>query len=182
MKPDERDRFIDTWLDDALRVHGAIEPRPGLEGRILANLRAESPRTARIGRWWPVLATAPAIVLIAGAIFMSRQHRHAPSIVVNHPSVPQSVRPDAHGSAPTLAAKVTRPHAIRKVGVSHRLEQFPSPQPLSEQERILARYVEQFPRDAALMAEARTEFFKQEMIEQEIPKQEIPPISDQPNP
>jgi len=180
MKSDERDRFMDTWLDEALRQRGAIEPRPGLEGRILANLRAESP--ARIGRWWPVLATVAVALLIAAAIFTSREHRHSPRIVVAHPDVPQSVRPERNAGTPPLVAKVTRPHVGRRVGASQRLEQFPSPQPLSDQEKMLAQYVEQFPRDAALMAQAQTELFEHEMPEQGIPGEEIPPISDQPNP
>jgi hypothetical protein len=47
------------------------------------------------------------------------------------------------------------------------LEQFPSPQPLSAQEEILTRYIQQFPREAGLVAQAQTQLSKQEMIEQE---------------
>lgn len=181
MEPDEQNPFVDTWLDEALRQHGAIEPRRGLEDRILAHLRAESHRTVRTARWWPVLATAAAVLLVT-AVFMSTQHHRSPGVVVSHPAIPQSLHRDDLGNTSPLVAKVTRRHALRNTGTPQRQEQFPSPQPLSEQERILARYVEQFPRDAALIAQAQTELFQQEMPEQEIPGEEIPPISDQPNP
>ena len=45
-----------------------------------------------------------------------------------------------------------------------RLEQFPSPQPLSEQERILADYVTQFRREAVLGAEAQRRLERQDAL------------------
>ena len=40
---------------------------------------------------------------------------------------------------------------------SPRMPEFPSPAPLTEQEKILAQYVAKYPEHAALIAEARTE-------------------------
>jgi hypothetical protein len=42
-----------------------------------------------------------------------------------------------------------------------RLDQFPSAQPLSEQEIALARYVSQFPQEATLIARAQGEYEKE---------------------
>jgi len=39
-----------------------------------------------------------------------------------------------------------------------RLDRFPSPQPLSEQELALARYVSEFPQEATLIARTQAEF------------------------
>ena len=39
-----------------------------------------------------------------------------------------------------------------------RLDRFPSPQPLSEQELALARYVSEFPQEATLVARTQAEF------------------------
>jgi hypothetical protein len=47
-----------------------------------------------------------------------------------------------------------------------KLDQFPSPQPLSEQELALARYVHDFPREATLIALAQAEHEKE--IQQEM--------------
>jgi hypothetical protein len=49
---------------------------------------------------------------------------------------------------------------------SPKLDQFPSPQPLSEQEKILASYVNQFPDHAALLAQARMEMLRRDREEE----------------
>jgi hypothetical protein len=46
-----------------------------------------------------------------------------------------------------------------------KLDVFPSPLPLSEQERILAAYIARYPEQAAVVAEARMEDLRQEAEE-----------------
>ena len=41
MDPIEREREVERWLDAALTQYAKAEPRAGLEGRVLAGLRAE---------------------------------------------------------------------------------------------------------------------------------------------
>ena len=48
-----------------------------------------------------------------------------------------------------------------------KLDQFPSPQPLSEQEKLLASYVAVYPKQAAVLARLRTEELERERIEQQ---------------
>jgi hypothetical protein len=49
---------------------------------------------------------------------------------------------------------------------------------LSEQEELLARYIEQYPHEAVVVARAQTELMKQEMIELELPPEAaVPPDS-----
>lgn len=50
-----------------------------------------------------------------------------------------------------------------------KLEQFPSPIPLNEQEKMLARYVQEFPRKAALVARAQTDLRKRDEREMAAP-------------
>ena len=47
-----------------------------------------------------------------------------------------------------------------------KLEQFPSPQPLSEQEKLLQNYVAENPEQAVLLARARTEALRQDQFEE----------------
>jgi hypothetical protein len=47
-----------------------------------------------------------------------------------------------------------------------KLEQFPAPQPLSEQEKLLQAYVAKYPEQAGLVARARTEELRQEQLEE----------------
>jgi hypothetical protein len=47
-----------------------------------------------------------------------------------------------------------------------KLDQFPSPQPLSEQEKILQSYVAENPEQAVLLARSRTEALRQDQLEE----------------
>jgi hypothetical protein len=55
------------------------------------------------------------------------------------------------------------------IAASPKLDQFPSPQPLSKQEKILANYVTEYPEHAALIAEARMEMLRRDQ-EEELPQ------------
>ena len=41
MDPNDKTREIDQWLESGLRQYTNIEPRTGLESRVLAKLQAE---------------------------------------------------------------------------------------------------------------------------------------------
>jgi hypothetical protein len=51
------------------------------------------------------------------------------------------------------------------VATAPKLDQFPSPQPLSEQEKLLWNYVAQHPERAGLVAEARMESLERDAEE-----------------
>ena len=80
----------------------------------------------------------------------------------------------------------SRPSGRRGPAQPPRLDQFPSPRPLSEQEILLARFVEQFPREAAMIATAQTRLLAQEEneIERETPleREEVPQNLQEQNP
>ena len=57
--------------------------------------------------------------------------------------------------------KNTRPPAARIPAARPKLDQFPSPQQLSEQELALTKYASTFPDEAALVATAQEEFEKE---------------------
>jgi hypothetical protein len=71
----------------------------------------------------------------------------------------QSFRPSGrHVTHPTRPVAVSNAHP--------KLDQFPSPQPLSEQEKILASYVQEYPENAVLLARARTEALRKDQLEE----------------
>jgi len=161
---------IDRELDAALTKYAA-EPRTGLEERVLANLRTERARVPARARWhWSLTAAATAIVIVALTLAL-RSGRTPHPVVANHPS---SITP---GPALSPAQIVSNPRPARRVKPrrSHplvatagraelgppKLDQFPSPQPLNEQERALARYVSEFPQEATLIARAQEEYEKE---------------------
>jgi hypothetical protein len=169
---------FDRELSGALAKYASAEPRVGLEERVLANLQAELAK-APTHAWWrwstaAAVAAAVAIVLIALAWRSNGPSRPA---IANHPSPAQgenaagiqvvTVTNDSERRASLQDSKPARrqtAHSARQtVAVAPpRLDQFPSPQPLNEQEKILARYVAQFPEHAVLVARARTEALRQD--------------------
>jgi hypothetical protein len=170
MEPKDREHFIDEWLEGALKQRGMAEVRPGLEIRILASLKAERERAPMPAwSWRPVWVGLATILLIAGAALLRRTNEIVPP-VASHVSAPAVSKSVEH----RVAASARKPLTLstRKSNTAPRLEQFPSPQPLSEQEEILARYLQQFPREAGLVAQAQTQLSKQEMIEQETSEQD----------
>jgi hypothetical protein len=160
---------LDRALDAALAKYAALEPRAGLEERILANLRtAEASVPPRA--WWHcgVAATVAALVVIAVALAV-RSGKPSPPLIVMHapariqaPRTPQqSARSNATEVPPVRQAAHKRaPHPHRPetvVAANPKLDQFPSPQPLTEQEKLLASYVAQFRDEAVMVARARAE-------------------------
>lgn len=162
---------LDDELDLALAKYAAVKPRTGLEERILANIRAERAHVPDRAWWHWGLAAAVAAVLVVAMAWRLGKPSH--SVVVSHPSAATQVlkepgtqdaangqRSGPHPLGPSPAQKTTAIHAHPPVAMAAeaRLDRFPSPQPLSEQELALARYVSEFPQEATLIARTQAEF------------------------
>ncbi len=169
---------LDRALDAALSNYAVVEPRAGLAGRILANLHTQ-PMAARQAWWrWGLIGALAAIVIVAMTLaWKTGRSAHAP--IANHatttrqirgPANPQAIASSEHlvGSpaprAPHNAIALRKPasRAQALADADPKLNVFPSPQPLSEEELALARYVRNFPRDARLVAQ------EQETSEREV--------------
>jgi hypothetical protein len=173
-------------FDAALAKYAAVEPRIGLEERILANLRAKRERSATNSWWrWSAVAALSALFLVTG-VFAWKSRRPAQNIAAHVLTTSQT---NAHDGTPNAPQGGVAAFPSRKTGAGRqlktpsrrtparrtpapvlasapKLEQFPSPQPLSEQETILARYVTKFPEHAALIAQARTEELQRDSVEE----------------
>jgi hypothetical protein len=180
MEPNQQEPLIDDWLDAALKQRGTAEPRPGLPDRVLARLRSEGSRMpAPAWSWRPAWIALAVTVLIGGALFLARRSESNRQVATatGAPAKPGTLTSlqsrDSQTGAKALPSvhhqQVRVPgHVVETAVVAlPKLEQFPSPQPLSEQERLLVRCVQQFPREATLMARAQTELFKQEAIDRQ---------------
>jgi hypothetical protein len=187
MKAHDRDH-LDEWLDIALQQYGNAEPRLGLESRILGSMEAARER-AVLGRpfGWLFAAASLAVVLIA--IFIGIWHRPlaAPQRVAGQQTggnaVPQSgvqtipaARPRHTGTKLPLRRQT---HLARaELAREPKLEQFPSPRPLSEQELLLTRYAKRFPTEARLIAQEQDKF-QQEIQQAEQEMKHASPDSEQ---
>ena len=192
---------LDPVLDAALAKYAAVEPRAGLEDRVLAHLRAERERVP-VHAWWRwSLAGALAVVIVAALTLAWRSGKSSgkPShpAIANHSPAPATVAKEpgtqvASNSERTGVRSTVAPHARRNVAhredipattaAAPKLDQFPSPQPLSEQEKMLQSYVAQYPDRAVLIARARSEALRQDIEEmRNFPSSDPPADFEDPN-
>lgn len=170
----------DGELDDALAKYARVAPRAGLEERILANLRAEQARVPDHARWRWSVAIVLAAVVVAALVVGWRTGKSSRPLMVNHPSMsapdPNDPRPKvaandgakqlhAAGQVSKRAATHRSPRPTVVAAVNPKLDQFPSPQPLSEQEEILASYVAQFHAQAVLIARVANQELQRDRAE-----------------
>lgn len=165
---------LDHALDAALAKYAAVEPRSGLEQRILARMQSEQQviPTHSLWQWSAVSAVALALVIMTGLTL--RSNKPAKSMMQQHPAgTIETVTPSSMFSASaapntarrlkalTVRPKPPRSHRSAVVASGPKLEQFPSPKPLTTEELALVRYVKEFPRDAVMVARAQDEFEKE---------------------
>jgi hypothetical protein len=164
---------FDRELDALLALYAAVEPRAGLEARILANLQAEQARVPNPVWWRWSLATLAAVVVITLALAWrtgkpwypmnaSRSPISEASKVPERPVAPHAGVAGQNAPKPGFGPHYLRPAPTRPTKTPPRLDQFPSAQPLSEQEKILARYVMRFPHQAVLIARVSSEELKRD--------------------
>jgi len=178
--PDVERNRLAREIDAALARYSAVEPRAGLEERVLANLRAEQVRGPNHAWWRWSVAVALAAVVVAAMVVGWRSAKPPRPVMVNHPSTPapganelrtnvaanggvKQLRPSRQASQRPTTRR--RPQIAVVAAVTPKLDQFPSPQPLSEQEQILATYVAQFHRQAALIARVANEELQRDRAE-----------------
>jgi hypothetical protein len=169
----ENDR-LDRELDAALAKYAAAEPRAGLEQRVLATVRAERERrTAAVWWRWPAMTALAASLIVVAATLASRlwtpeqktANQHAPQMQAQAHDGTKVASPVGSSEMHVHKTGSRRgglgPRAVSKtlavVASVPKLDRFPSPQPLSEQERILMSYIAEFPSEATLVARLRTE-------------------------
>jgi hypothetical protein len=134
---------LDKILDGALSTYSREEPRPGLDSRVLDRIRAE--RERRRFRWfrWAVAIPAFACLLLAITFWTTRD------------SIPKSWKP-APIVAKTAPASPIAPQVFQTTVARRRLkhlrlpkrEQFPTPAPLTAEERALLAFVVRSPKQA----------------------------------
>lgn len=174
MKTTGKSDDLDRTLDAALAKYASAEPREGLEERVLANLRAAATRSAQ-SAWWNWRFALLAAVLAVAAVVVWQWNKATRLSIANHPSTirqapvgPDLAHHDGNSARPIKSVQWRRPRhrpQPETVAASPKLDVFPSPLPLSEQEKILASYVAGYPEHAVLVAEARMDALRQEAEE-----------------
>ncbi len=177
--------FVDRLLDASLAGYSAVEPRPGLEQRVLTRL-VEEPAPAA-WRWLPVGALA-AVALVVAVLLMNRRETKPPETVFTPSAVtPAAPLPATPPSPPVVAIqRPALPRTPREMPVSGavRADQFPRPTSLTEEERRLMSYLDSAPREV-LVAAARTGAGRNQPLagllvrDVEVPMLELKPLPEQ---
>jgi hypothetical protein len=192
----DKDQFVDELLDSALAHRRGAAPSAGLEARILEGVRSavsKQGREWRAWKWWAAAATAAVVVMFVVVRVAYRSHSPVPqtSQAANPapaPSPSETLKANAE-PAPVVGpvAKVVQPKRIshRERKPSHRVEahhwpsQFPTPAPLTPEEKALVRYVQETPPEVLAEPIFKTEPTVQrvEIKPLEIPTLEIKPLA-----
>ena len=175
MADQEKDKRMDEMLDSMLANYSSAEPRPGLETRILASLRDPEQRKPARPSWmfrglWAAAAVAAAII-VAAVFIAGRQHVKQPPVVVR--TTPTPVQPQAPQPSLPEVVTVNPEHHRRKAAVTPRVEStrlenaslpldrrpaiFPTPMPLSEQEKLMFTYLANTPKEEVVAQIQRTD-------------------------
>lgn len=176
---DSRNADLDRILDTALAKYAAVEPRAGLEGRILANLRAERSQVRSRSWWkWGLAAAVAAMFVIALALAL-RPGKSSKPTIASHANL--TVQPAHKPEEPSMSrdriAVKDMPKPVHRLRIHSysqtttalvpKLDQFPSPRPLTEQEKMALEYVRNSPVQAALIARAQTAEAQREELERD---------------
>jgi len=155
----------DEWLNKAMQQFGESNPRPGIESRVLANVGAQ--RRAHMYQGWAWALTGVAITIFS-ALFLWHGlerpdlHKHDDEPVARasqDSGIEQRTQvPPPISQNPTARVRKRLRSVITEHGGGPRLEQFPSPRPLSPQELAALRYAGQYPQEAVLVAKEQEKF------------------------
>jgi hypothetical protein len=170
---------FDRELDAALAKYAAVEPRSGMEQRILANLQGQENHDGVRGWWrWPVSALGAVVAcgtLTVGLHRTKTANVSRVSVVAERGAQSHDVQTVSETVANARNSKARSGNLQKRrmyrvdvvtqktpIDGTPSLPQFPAPEPMSEQEELLVRFVQDDPRGAALVAEARTERLRRE--------------------
>jgi len=150
MHDDNRDQFLDQLLEASLKQYRGEEPRPGLETRILAGIRTRERAAWRIWLGWAVAVSTGILAIVALALHFARAPVRQPTPSASLPQSPMSGSADPRFWGPRLVHRPKEKPRTPNPGVRAtkpaRPEQFPTPLPLTEQEKLLFAYLGKTPK------------------------------------
>jgi hypothetical protein len=171
----QKDKMLDDLLDRSLAQYSNVEPRAGLENRILAGLAS---RDERSWRWnWKWVSAFAAACLVIALFIVSREQRPKQVIATRphghtEPRSLASIRPPTAIPKPKSATirshkqsmPIAKPASAEQATVVAKQPVFPAPSPLSEQEKLLFAYLRTTPQQELVQNSKQDE----ERIEPEI--------------
>jgi hypothetical protein len=150
----DQEQKIEGLLDSMLATYSAVDPRPGLETRVLASLKAaqEKQRPWFGLEWIWAGAAAAAIIVIALIVLLhSGERQQTPAIETVQTTQQTAPEIATEQRTPPLPARRGTVHPVGKAEAQQiadtRPDVFPTPAPLSDQEKLMLRYLAGTPRE-----------------------------------
>lgn len=185
MRDDKQDHFVGELLEATLKRLGGEEPRAGLELRVLAGVRSRQGAARRRRMVWTLAACAgmvAAIVLVLHSTHAPGRHRVASASLPQQTPKPlaSSGSADSRFWSPRLAQAPRQKPRTPKPGIraTKRPEQFPTPMPLTEQEKLLMAYFDKATKPDAVVGATATN--EAPVTDLRIPGIEITPMEIKP--
>ncbi len=156
MNREERERMVDRLLNEALASQ-VVEPRAGLQERILTNLRAQPERCWWRWMWVPAAAVAAVLLVVTMRPTQPAQPTKTPR-AAQQPPAPRAAEPVPMPSVaathrkPVRARSAPRVIAVEKPEAASPRQRVFAPAGLTEAERALIAMLQTRPDEAkALM-------------------------------
>lgn len=163
---------LDRRIDSALAGYADAEPLEGIEERVMRQVRAA--RRRRVFGWAAAMAVAAVVVMTVIVVRTPRvaapKHDDIARVIVPVPE-----RPVPAAETPRIVPRRRVNSRIARLEPLPKLEQFPAPTPLTEEERALAAFVARYPKEAQ---QAFEDLRKRSEEPVEIKPIEIPPLPD----
>jgi hypothetical protein len=167
---DKEKRFVNELLDASLRRYAGAEPCLGLETRVLAGARARQQAARRRTMWAWALGTAAVAAMVTMLVIHWPHRQPAPLPLSAKTPADLSVHAVARVASPVQLPMPRRSqHTAPPSMVDTRPQQFPTPRPLSEQEKLLLAYAKSLNGSSAASAPQADMDVEHDL--------EIPPIS-----
>lgn len=145
---DARDE-LDRLIDGALASYSSAEPLAGLEGRVLNRVRVARAARRWMFAWGLGLAVAASVVVAPVVVWTEREAVPKPVEV----GQVKRAFPTATARLPRLVPKRVSVKRSRGPNPLPKLDQFPTPTPLTAEERALLALVEHNPKEAQMFAD-----------------------------
>jgi hypothetical protein len=157
MRDDRRDSFVEELLEASLKQYHSEEPRSGLELRVLAGVRSRERAAGRRTLGWAVAVCSAMLAALVLALHFIRAPLRQPAPNAARLQESGAHRAPLQGATPPAMVSQQQPRGSGGLGqglkdkpgppkpevlAARRPEQFPTPYPITEQEKLLLVYLD----------------------------------------
>lgn len=112
MPENQNDRQLEALLDSLLSIYSRVEPRPGLELRIRARLKARAAERRRL--WWIAFAASAAAIFLAAWLIGTRSNLPDAGRIVVRKTAPVIPSTRISANPPMVRPRTASPHHVEE--------------------------------------------------------------------